>query len=260
MRKFFTILVFSLAPVMVWGAEAQDPQVVATKEAVAKSVVSAPNAKYCNIGADPLDARRKNYVREDEVVRAIEMDAPVTMRTAHGDVACILRAGEKIVVGPGGMWVLACGNVILKGIQAEVATQSSPSRGNGRWNGSMNALLALASRPMGTIYGVDGCGPKCRAQAAQVKFNFHFGASANVLWHHGLKGTEVNQFQAQSQQAQGGQGGTAVATGGKGGDTTVSTPPVPVPINPNPPIPGGPVNPNPPAQGGGGNGANPNSP
>lgn len=260
MKKFFTILVFSLTPAMVWGTEAQDPQVAVAKEATAKSAVPAP--KYCNIGADPLDARRKDYVKEDEVVREIGQDALVTMRTARGEVACTLRAGEKIVVGPGGMWVLACGNTILKGIQAEVSDRK-PRQARG--SESMNALIALASRPMGTIQGVDGCGPKCRAQAAQVKFSFHFGASANVVWHHGLKGTEVNQFQTQSQQAQGGQGGTAVATGGKGGDTTVGIPTTcggaGQPACVVPPIPGGPVNPNPPAsQGGGGNGTNPNSP
>ena len=213
MKKFFLVLFFSRAGNGV-GAEKLDMP-AATEKVVAKEAPTAP--KYCNIGADPLDPARKNYIRGDERVAPLPADAEVTMRTARGEVTCTLRAGEKIVVGSAGMWVLACGNTILKGIQAEVTPQARADNG-------INGLLALASRQMGTIQGVDGCGPKCRALRDQVKFNLNAGVDAGVYWHHGLKGTTVNQAQAQTQtmQAQGGRGGQ----GGKGGSTTITQPPV----------------------------------
>ena len=241
MNKFFLVLFF-LAPATAWGAEKLDMP-AATEKVVAKEAATAP--KYCNIGADPLDPARKNYIRDDERVAPLPADAVVTMRTARGEATCTLRAGEKIVVGPGGMWILACGNTILKGIQAEVTAQ--PLRGNG----SMDVLVALASRPMGTIQEVNGCGPKCRALGDQVKFIFHAGASANVSWQHGLKGITVSQSQSQAAIAKGGYGGH----GSGGGSTTITQPPVRcggagqpacpapgAPINPDPP-PGGPINP-----------------
>ena len=101
--------------------------------------------EYCNIGADPLDPARKNYIRDDERVAPLPADAEVTMRTARGEVTCVLRAGENIVVGPAGMWVLACGNTILKGIQAEV-TPAPPAMAD---KGSMKGLLALGIAPDG---------------------------------------------------------------------------------------------------------------
>ena len=244
MKKFFLVLFFLLAPATAWGAEKLDMP-AATEKVVAKEAATAP--KYCNIGADPLDPARKNYIRDDERVAPLPADAEVTMRTARGEATCVLRAGENIVVGPAGMWVLACGNTILKGIQAEV-TPAPPAMAD---KGSMKGLLALASRPMGTIQEVNGCGPKCRALGDQVKFNLNFGVGAGVYWHHGLKGTTVNQSQSQAAIAKGGYGGH----GSGGGSTTITQPPAVcggagqlacaapgVPINPNPP-PGGPINP-----------------
>ena len=72
----------------------------ATEKVVAKEAATAPE---CNIGADPLDPARKNYIRDDERVAPLPADAVVTMRTARAvRLPAYLRAGEKILVGPGG--------------------------------------------------------------------------------------------------------------------------------------------------------------
>ena len=96
----------------------------------------------------------------------------------------------------------------------------------------------------GRFREVDGCGPKCRALRDQVKFNLNFGVGAGVYWHHGLKGTTVNQAERRPPLPKVDTGGH----GSDGGSTTIITQPPArcggadsgmrrsgCPINPNPP-------------------------
>ena len=65
--------------------------------------VAAPSVSYCNIGADPVDVHRKQYLERGEYAVALHSDTLVTMRAGSGkEVSCVVRKGEEVVFNENG--------------------------------------------------------------------------------------------------------------------------------------------------------------
>ncbi|MCR4330691.1 MAG: hypothetical protein NUV49_02310 [Patescibacteria group bacterium] len=197
---------------------------------------AAPQVSYCNIGADPVDAHRKQYLEKGEYVATLESDAFVTMRAASGkEVSCIVRKGEEVVFNTNGSlpWIKKCGNTILSGLWSPEKVGLSDTD---------KYLLGRNARPAYVaVVSECGVGTVCFARAEQFRFGVNIGAGLYGMSYRGLKANNynLNNSQNQNQIAEGGDGGAGGdgGDGGAGGDGG--------PVNPpnGPPGDGGPVDP-----------------
>lgn len=210
--------------------------------------VAAPSVSYCNIGADPMDVHRKQYLERGEYAVALHSDTLVHMRAGSGkEVSCVVRKGEEVVFNENGSlpWIKKCGNTILSGLQSPMSPEKVGLSETDKY------LLGRNTRPAYVVQAYE-CDPGtvCFARAQQFRFSLNLGAEALGVWNHGLKANNYSlnnsqgQNQGQGQIAEGGAGGSGGdgGAGGAGGGGPVPPPNGPPGGGPVPP-PNGPVNP-----------------
>jgi len=207
--------------------------------------MAEPSVSYCNIGADPVDVHRKQYLERGEYAVALESDVFVTMRAGSGkEVSCVVRKGEEVVCNENGSpcWIKKCGNTILSGLWSPVPENVGLS--------DTDKLLLGRNVIPAHIAQVSECGvgTLCFARAQQFGARINIGAGVYGVWHHGLKADNYSlnnsQSQGQEQVANGGAGGNGGGGGAGGNGGPVNPPNGPPdggggPVNP----PNGPVNP-----------------